>query len=49
MPPLVGGEPLCGDGYLGSHTQLELVVRDLEESKEFPDENPDIGLVDQRI
>ena len=49
MPPLVRSEPFRRKGYLGSHSQLELVIRNLKESQEFSDENPDVGFVDECI
>jgi hypothetical protein len=49
VPPLVRSEPLRSEGYLSSHAQLELVIRNLKESQQFSDEDPDIGFVDQRI
>ena len=49
MPPLVRSEPLRGKGYLSGHAQLKLVIRNLEESQQFSDEDPDIRFVDQRI
>ena len=49
MPSLVGGEPLRGKGYLSGHAQLELVIRNLKESQQFSNEDPDIGFVDQCI
>ena len=49
VPPLVRSEPLRSEGYLGSHAQLKLVVRNLKESQQLSDEDPDIGFVNQRI
>lgn len=49
MPPLVRGEPFRGKRYLSGHAQLEFVIRNLEESQQFSDEDPDIGFVDQRV
>ena len=49
MPPLVRSVPFRGKGYLSSHAQLELVIRNLEESQQFSDEDPDIGFVDQCV
>ena len=49
VPSLVGSESLRSKGYLSSHAQLELVIRNLEESQQFSDENPDIGFVDQCV
>jgi len=49
VPPLVGSEPFSSKGYLCGHAQLELVIRNLEESQQFSDEDPDIGFVDQRV
>ena len=49
MPSLVRGESFCGKGYLSGHSQLELVIRNLQESQQFSDEDPDIGFVDQCI
>ena len=46
MPSLVGCEALCCQTDLGSHPQLELVVGNLEECKEFTNENSNIAFVD---
>jgi hypothetical protein len=49
LPPLVGGEPLRGQGDLRRHTQLELVVRHLEEREKLACHDADITLVDERV
>jgi len=46
VPPLVRSEPFSSNGYLSSHAQPELVIRNFKESQQFPDEDPDIGFVD---
>lgn len=45
MPPFVRSEPLRGKGYLSGHAQLEFVIRNLEKSQQFSDEDPDIGFI----
>jgi len=49
VPPLVRSEPFRRKGYLSSHPQLELVIRNLKESQQFSNEDPDVGFVDQCI
>jgi hypothetical protein len=49
VPPLVRGKPLRSEGYLSGHAQPELVIRNLKESQQLSDEDPDIGFVNKRI
>lgn len=49
MPTFIGCETLRRQADLRGHSQLELVVRDLQEREQFPDEDPDVLLVDQRV
>ena len=49
MPSLVGSEALCCEADLSGHAQLELVIGNFEESKQFADQYPDVLLVDERV
>ena len=49
MPPLVWREPFRSKTDLRSHTELELVVRDLQERQQLANQNPDVVLVDQSV
>lgn len=49
MPPFIGCKPLRCQADLSSHPQLELIICDLQESEQFPNEVPDILLVDQSV
>lgn len=49
MPSLVGGISLRSQTYLRRHSQLELIVRNLQKCKELSSKNANCGLGDQRV
>lgn len=49
MPTFIRCETLRRQTDLGGHSELELIVRDLQEGEQFPDEDPDVLLVDQGV
>lgn len=49
MPPLVGREPFCRKTDLGRHSKLELIICDLQEREQLPDQDANVLLVDERI
>ena len=49
MPPLVRCESFSGETDLSSHTELELIVRNLQERKKLSDEYPDVAFIDESV
>ena len=49
MPPLVRCKPFCGETDLSSHSQLELIVRNLQECKKLSDEYPDVAFINESV
>jgi hypothetical protein len=49
VPSSIRSEPFGSSADLSRHSELELVVGNFEERQQFPDEYPNVLLVDQSV